>query len=138
MACAIEVQQTLSQRNEDLPEYQKIFYRIGINLGDIDDNQVIYGDNVVAATQISSLADVGGICISGKVRDALGDGFALDCQEIDAKQLKSNPNLDQVYRVQLPEDTGDETKVTNSSATLWLAGLVVLILIIVVSVIFIR
>jgi adenylate cyclase len=33
--CAVEVQQVLSAKNETLPENRRMYFRIGINLGDV-------------------------------------------------------------------------------------------------------
>ena len=46
--CAVEIQRELAKRNEELPEEQNMFFRIGVNLGDIveeDDRiyEVYYG-----------------------------------------------------------------------------------------------
>jgi len=63
---AVEVQQQLKTRNAELPENRRMEFRIGINLGDvIEEGDRIYGDGVNIAARIESLADAGGICISG-------------------------------------------------------------------------
>ena len=44
--CAVEIQQELAKRNEELSEERKMFFRIGVNLGDIvEENDRIYGDH---------------------------------------------------------------------------------------------
>ena len=40
--CAVETQKELSDRNADLPENRQMFFRIGINLGDI-----VEEDNII-------------------------------------------------------------------------------------------
>ena len=53
-------------RNADLPEYRKMQFRIGINLGDvIEEGERIYGDGVNVAARIEGLALPGGVCVSG-------------------------------------------------------------------------
>ena len=55
-----------------MPDDQRIEYRIGINLGDIViDNDDILGDGANVAARLESLAEPGGLCISGTVYDQL-------------------------------------------------------------------
>ncbi|UCE53287.1 MAG: adenylate/guanylate cyclase domain-containing protein, partial [Desulfobacterales bacterium] len=64
--CAVETQKELSERNAELPENRRMLFRIGVNLGDIvEEEDRIYGDGVNIAARVESLADAGGICISG-------------------------------------------------------------------------
>jgi len=63
--CAVAVQKELQSRNADLPENRKMRFRIGINLGDvIEEQDRIYGDGVNIAARLESCADPGGICVS--------------------------------------------------------------------------
>ena len=67
--CAMVIQATLKAENANLPDDRKMAFRIGINLGDVMvDGEQIYGDGVNIAARMESLADPGGICISGTVR----------------------------------------------------------------------
>jgi adenylate cyclase len=79
--CAVDVQREMALRNAELPEDQRIEFRIGINLGDIiKDEQDIYGDGVNVAARLEALAAPGGICVSRVVRDQVRDklGFGFD------------------------------------------------------------
>jgi len=65
--CAVEIQRELAERNAKLPEDRKMQFRIGINLGDvIDEEGRIYGDGVNIAARVEALAEAGGICISSR------------------------------------------------------------------------
>ncbi len=47
VACAVEIQRAMGEREADVPEERRIQYRVGINLGDIViDEDDIYGDGV--------------------------------------------------------------------------------------------
>src|SRR5579863_3608132 len=62
--CAIEVQQGMMERNAQIPEDNRIEFRIGINLGDVMvEGRDLYGDGVNIAARLEALADPGGICI---------------------------------------------------------------------------
>jgi class 3 adenylate cyclase/Tfp pilus assembly protein PilF len=70
LRCAWDVQQEIKSRNADLPENRRMNFRIGINLGDvIEEQDRIYGDGVNIAARLEGLAEEGGICISGTAYD---------------------------------------------------------------------
>ena len=63
--CAVAVQKEIQARNAELPENRRMQFRIGINLGDvIEEDDRLYGDGVNIAARLESLADPAGICIS--------------------------------------------------------------------------
>jgi len=72
--CAAEIQRGMVRRNTDVSAARWIQFRIGINLGDVivEEND-IFGDGVNVAARLETLAEPGGICISGAVRDQVGD-----------------------------------------------------------------
>ena len=62
----------MAEANVLLSEDRHIVLRIGINLGDIiGEGSDVYGDGVNIAARLEALADPGGICVSGKVRDEM-------------------------------------------------------------------
>ena len=66
--CAVGIQEELKDRNRDLPEDRRMEFRMGVNLGDVvEEGDTIYGDGVNIAARLESLAEAGGICISGTV-----------------------------------------------------------------------
>ena len=72
--CAAGIQDSMNEREADLPDEGRIRLRIGVNLGDIIvEGADIYGDGVNVAARLESLADPGGICISETVRSAVGN-----------------------------------------------------------------
>ena len=72
--CAVEIQHRMMRRNADVAPARWIQFRIGINLGDVifEDND-LFGDGVNVAARLQELAEPGGICVSGAVRDQVGD-----------------------------------------------------------------
>jgi adenylate cyclase len=70
--CAVQIQDLLASENAELDEGQRLFLRIGINVGDVmmKDGD-IFGDGVNIAARLESLAEPGGICVSRGVRDHL-------------------------------------------------------------------
>lgn len=68
---AFEVQVAVAERNEALPEARRMRFRVGVNLGEVIERRdgTVYGDGVNIAARLESLADAGGICVSGTVYD---------------------------------------------------------------------
>jgi adenylate cyclase len=98
--CAVEVQQVLSAKNEALPEGRRMYFRIGINLGDvIEDEERIYGDGVNVAARVESLAEGGGISISGTAYDQLGKKLPLGYEYLGEQSVKNIEKPVRVYRV---------------------------------------
>ena len=66
--CAVEIQDSLTSENRQLPKAKQMWFRIGINLGDVMiDKGDLYGDGVNVAQRLESLAEPGGIMVSGTV-----------------------------------------------------------------------
>ena len=101
--CAVEIQNDLKARNEERPEGFRLPFRIGINLGDvIEEDGNIYGDGVNVAARLESLADPGGICISRSVHDHVKNKLSVGYQSLGAHSIKNIAEPMRVYRV-LPE-----------------------------------
>jgi adenylate cyclase len=72
--CAVEIQRGMIDREPEMPDEQRIRFRIGINLGDvIVEERDIFGDGVNVAARLEALAEPGGICVSRVVRDQVRD-----------------------------------------------------------------
>ena len=109
--CAIEVQTELAVRNAELSEDRQMPYRIGINVGDIIiEDERIYGDGVNIAARLESLADGGGICISGTVYDQIENKLDVEFEYQGEQTVKNIAKPIQVYRIHL-ESVGAETRV---------------------------
>ena len=97
--CAVEIQRGMMGRNADTPERKRISFRIGINLGDvIVEEHDIFGDGVNIAARLEGLAAPGGICISGTVRDHIGDRLPYAFDDIGEQTVKNIARPVRVYR----------------------------------------
>ncbi len=66
--CAVEKQRGINERNVEVPAEQRITFRVGINLGDVTEQDGdLLGDGVNVATRLQELANPGRICISDHV-----------------------------------------------------------------------
>ncbi|MCP4624427.1 MAG: adenylate/guanylate cyclase domain-containing protein [bacterium] len=64
--CAVEIQRDLAERNAGLPHNRRMEFRIGVNVGDVvQEEERIYGDGVNIAARVESMSQAGGICIIG-------------------------------------------------------------------------
>ena len=98
--CAVEIQRELAERNAELSEDRRMRFRIGINLGDvIAEGKRIYGDGVNIAARMEGLSDVGGICISGTVYDAIESKLGLEYEFLGEQEVKNIEKPVRTYRV---------------------------------------
>jgi adenylate cyclase len=94
------MQQELAARNAQLPETRRMAFRVGVNLGDIiTENGRIYGDGVNIAARVESLANRGGICVSGKVYDEVCGKIDLAFEDLGEHELKNIAARVRVWRV---------------------------------------
>jgi adenylate cyclase len=98
--CAVEIQRELAERNAELPEDRRMEYRIGVNLGDVaQEGDRIYGDGVNIAARLESLAEPGGICISGFVYNQVKNRLKLEYEYLGEQSVKNIKEAVPVYRV---------------------------------------
>ena len=110
--CAVEIQNKLAEHNKDLHQDRKMEFRIGINLGDIieDDDRRIYGDGLNIAARLEGLAEGGGICISGSAYDQVKNKLPLGYEFLGNQELKNIAEPVPAYRVLTdPADAGKLT-----------------------------
>jgi TolB-like protein/class 3 adenylate cyclase len=102
VSCAAAIQYDLAALNQDVPDERKVLFRIGINIGDvIEDDGDIYGDGVNVAARLQGLAEPGGICVSDTVHSAIGRKLPLDYQDLGEQEVKNIAEPVQAYQVHL-------------------------------------
>ena len=117
VTCAVEIQSEIAKRNVELPHNRLMEFRIGINLGDVvEEDERIYGDGVNIAARVESLAEGGGVCISGSVYDSIEGKLGLEFEYIGEHEVKNIDKPIRVYRVlSIPEAAAQrvvQTKIT--------------------------
>ncbi len=128
--CAVQVQEELINRNAELPNDSRMEFRIGINLGDvIVDGERIYGDGINIAARIESLAEGGGICISGTAYDHVKNKLKLIYENLGEQLVKNIAEPVRVYRVIMePDAIGKDRAVSRQWQRLALPLVAVLVL----------
>jgi adenylate cyclase len=100
LRCAWDVQQELANRNAELPENRRMLFRIGINLGDvIEEKGELYGDGVNVAARLESLAEPGGIHLSGAVYDQVKNKLPFQFEFTGEQAVKNIKDPVRAYRV---------------------------------------
>src|SRR3974390_1306741 len=88
--CAVGIQEELKDRNKELAEEKRMAFRIGVNLGDVvEEGNTILGDGVNVAARVQSLAEAGGVCISGTVYDQIKGKLALSYDYVGEQVVKN-------------------------------------------------
>jgi adenylate cyclase len=87
---AVDIQRQLAERNQKLEPDRQMWFRIGINLGDvIVERDDIFGDDVNIAARLQSMAEPGGILISGTVFDQVKNKLSLSFNFLGPQRLKN-------------------------------------------------
>lgn len=132
--CAVQVQQELKNRNAELPNDSRMEFRIGINLGDvIEDGERIYGDGVNIAARIESLAEAGGICISGTSYDQVKNKLNLGYKNLGEHSVKNIAEPVRVYRVLTEPEAAGKVIGERRKAKRWIALAAAIVLILVMG-----
>jgi TolB-like protein/class 3 adenylate cyclase len=98
--CAVAVQKEIGSRNAELPENRRMQFRIGINLGDvIQEEERIYGDGVNIAARLEGLSEPGGICISKTAFDHIESKLPYGYEFLGDQTVKNIAKPVGAYRV---------------------------------------
>jgi adenylate cyclase len=98
--CAVAVQKEIGSRNAELPDNRRMQFRIGINLGDvIQEEDRIYGDGVNIAARLEGLAEPGGICISKTAFDQIETKLPYGYEFLGDQTVKNIAKPVGAYRV---------------------------------------
>jgi TolB-like protein len=108
LECSIEIQKMLKGKNAALADNRKMEFRIGVNLGDvIEDEDRVYGDGVNIAARIEGLAEPGGVSVSGTAFDQVKNKLSVGYQYLGKQTVKNIPDPVRAYKVLMePEAAG--------------------------------
>jgi class 3 adenylate cyclase len=117
--CAVAMQAVMAERNQGVPEDQRMLLRIGINLGDIlIEGDDILGDGVNIAARLEGIAEPGGICISSSAYDQVRGKIEVAFIDLGEQTLKNIARPIRAYTVGLSADAHQGTPVPSSGPRL--------------------
>jgi adenylate cyclase len=98
--CAVDIQRDVARANEELADERRMWFRIGVNVGDVmvKDGD-IFGDGVNIAARIEALAEPGGICISRGVHDHVMRKLSYRFEDLGEKSVKNIAQPIRVFRL---------------------------------------
>jgi adenylate cyclase len=90
VACAIEFQLAIAEREAEQVDENRLQLRIGVHIGDfIIEGTDIYGDGVNIVARLEAAADPGGVCISEDVHRQVEGKLAANFRNLRMRRLKN-------------------------------------------------
>jgi TolB-like protein/class 3 adenylate cyclase len=123
VCCAMAIQTSMMTRNVDVPDGERIVFRIGVNLGDVvlvDDD--VYGDGVNIAARLEQLCSPGGVTVSGTAYDHLQGKIDFDFDFTGEHHVKNINRLIRVYSARLHGRAGKNWWIRRRATRLTLAS----------------
>ncbi len=100
--CAVEIQESLVTENQSVSKGRQMWFRIGINLGDVMiDRDDLYGDGVNVARRLQAAAEPGGIMVSGTVYSLVHKQLALAFDFVGDQRITDAGERVPSYRVRM-------------------------------------
>jgi len=101
--CGVEIQEAIGDENRELPADKQMWFRIGINLGDVmQDGGDLYGDGVNVAARLEASADPGGIMVSETVFNLTNRHLSVGYDFAGEQRVKGEEAPIVGYRVRMP------------------------------------
>ena len=88
--CAREFQDSIRERNRTVDEAEQLEFRVGINMGDVVvEGENLLGEGVNVAARLEALAQVGGICVSKNIHEAVHKKMELEFNDLGQQKVKN-------------------------------------------------
>jgi len=98
--CAVSIQEELAVRNVQRGDDEQMWFRIGVNVGDVMmEGDDLFGDGVNVAARLEGLAEKGGICISGSTFEHVKNKLSVAFSDIGPQTVKNIPEPDSAFRI---------------------------------------
>jgi adenylate cyclase len=101
----VEAQTALAEANTGLAPDRRIDFRIGIHIGDVMFRAGdLFGDGVNIAARLQSIAQPGGVCISGATYDQVRKVLPMTFVDLGVQQVKNIQEPIRAYQVGAPSE----------------------------------
>ena len=136
LSAAVEIQKLIKNRNESLEEIERMYFRMGVNVGDIIiEGENLYGEGVNIAARLEGIAAPGGISISEKVYAEVRKKFNFVFEDKGHQELKNIDDPVRVYELNTDavgtsggiSSSSRKTKSAQNSRNMIIVGLSVLV-----------
>ena len=105
VSCAVAAQAALTEANAGVAPDRCINFRIGIHVGDVMVRSGdLFGDGVNIAARLQTLAQPGGVCVSGVTYDQVRKVLPVAFDDLGAQQVK---NIEEPVRVYAANGLGE-------------------------------
>ena len=125
LRCTMDIQRVMAERNAQIPVDRRIAFRIGINIGDVvEQDGDLLGDGVNVAARLEGLSEPGGFCLSRAARDQVRDRLDIALEDMGEVQVKNIARPVRVFKfLQQGASRDGGLKPLSKPARRWLAGL---------------
>ena len=115
VSCAVDIQRELAGRNSSVPEHRRMRFRIGVNVGDVtEQDNALYGDGVNIAARLQALANPSGICVSGTAYDQVEGKLPIAFKYAGEQSVKNIAKPVRAYHALHCEDVFELSVITLS------------------------
>lgn len=115
--CAIEIQNSMIERNAGLPEDRRIEFRVGIHVGDVvqEEDGDLMGDGVNIAARLEGISAPGAICLSEDAYRQVKGRLEVAVTDLGSTQLKNIAGPVRAYSLQVGKPSQTEQLPGKSS-----------------------
>ena len=116
VTCAVQAQAALHRANQELPERDRLWFRIGVHVGDVMVRSGdLYGDGVNIAARLQTLAAPGGVCVSAAAHDYIRKVLPVTAHDLGPQVVKNIAEPVRVFAIQ--PSSGQTPPRSSRSAT---------------------
>ena len=105
------IQKIINFREKTQSNDKRIWYRIGINIGDVVlDDDDIFGNSVNIASRLESIADAGDVCITSEIFQNIKNLKSFDISHLGEQHLKNISQKVDVYKIKINHEEHNQNK----------------------------